>query len=97
MPTVITKFNWGNALLNQNPLLTRQLSESYSDLAICINTKSSVYVTDGINKPHVNAPAVSSLNANYSIGDMFVRTDTDTAWIMTSRTTSEAVTWTQIT
>lgn len=97
MPTLITNYNWGASLRNQNPELTRQLSQAYNDTAQVVNTKTSKYVTDGNQKPHVNPPANSDFNKNFEIGDFFVRTDTDTAWIMTSRTTAEAVTWTQIT
>lgn len=97
MPTLITNFNWGAALRNSNRELTRQLSQAYSDTANAVNTKTSKYVTDGENKPHVNPPANSDFNKNFEISDFYVRTDTDTAWIMTSRTTSNAVTWTVIT
>jgi hypothetical protein len=97
MPTLIQNYNWGNALRNQNPELTRQLSNAYTDTALVVNTKSSKYFTDGVQKPHVNPPANSDFNKNFEIGDFFVRTDTDTAWIMTSRTTANAVTWKQIT
>ncbi len=97
MPTLITNFNFGTAVRNANPELTRQLSETYTNTALCVNTKISKYVTDGIKKPHVNPPANSPFNKNFEIADIYVRTDTDTAWIMTSRTTSEAVTWSQIT
>lgn len=92
MPTLITNFNWGASLRNANPELNRQLSDAYTSTALVLNTKSSVYVVNG-----TNPPASSDLNQNFSIGDMYVRTDTNTAWIMTSRTTSRDVTWTQIT
>ncbi len=97
MPTLLTNFNWGSSLRNANPELTRQLSEAYTDTALAVNTKVSKYVTDGVQKPHVNPPANSDFNKNFDIADIYVRTDTDTAWIMTSRTSSSAVTWTQIT
>ena len=97
MPTLITNYNWGRALRNENPELTRQLAEAYSDTALVVNTKISKYFTDGINKPHVNPPANSDFNKNFEICDVFVRTDTDTAWMMTSRTTDTAVTWKTIT
>lgn len=92
MPTLVTKFNWGTALENQNRLLTRQLDQAYTDISSCVNTKISKYILNGSD------PAASSdANKNFEIGDIAVRTDTDTAWIMTSRTSSTAVTWTQIT
>jgi len=97
MPTLFTSFNWGSSLRNSNPELNRQLSEAYSDVALAVNTKVSKYVTDGVNKPHVNPPASSDFNKNFDIADIYVRTDTNSAWIMTSRTTSSAVTWTLIT
>jgi len=97
MPTLINNFNWGIALRNENPELTRQLSAAYQDTAYCVNTKISKYSTDGDQRPHVNPPANSDFNKNFEICDVYVRTDTNTAWMMTSRTTSSAVTWTQIT
>lgn len=97
MPTLITNFNWGTALRNFNPELVRQLSQAYTDTAQVMNTKVSKYFTDGLQKPHVNPPANSQFNSNFEIADIYVRTDTNTAWIMTSRTTANAVTWTQIT
>jgi len=97
MPTLNQNFNWGSSLRNANPELTRQLSEAYSNTAFAVNTKVSKYMTDGILKPHANPPANDQFNKNFEIGDIYVRSDTNTAWIMTSRTTSEAVTWTQIT
>lgn len=97
MPTLITDFNWGNSLRNANPELTRQLSEAYTQTALCVNTKISKYVTDGVQRPHVNPPANSDFNRNFELGDIYVRSDTNSAWIMTSRTTSNAVTWTIIT
>jgi len=97
MVTLITNYNWGSSLKNQNPELTRQLSTAYTDTAQVVNTKISKYTTDGDRKPHVDPPANSDFNNNFEIADIYVRTDTDTAWIMTSRTTSNAVTWSQIT
>lgn len=97
MPTLIENYNWGSAIANQNPLLVRQLSEAYNDTALVVNTKVSRYVTDGVQRPHMNPPANDQFNNNFEIGDIFVRTDTDQAWIMTSRTTANAVTWTLIT
>lgn len=92
MPTLVTKFNWGSALENQNRLLTRQLDEMYTDVARCMNTKISKYILTGSDPA-----ATSDANKNFELCDIAVRTDTDTAWIMTSRTSSTTVTWTQIT
>ena len=97
MPTLIQNFNWGEALRNENPPLIRQLATAYSDTALVVNSKISKYVTDGLQKPDVDPPADSDFNKNFEIGDIYVRTSTDSAWIMTSRTTSNAVTWTIIT
>lgn len=96
MPTLATNFNYGSDLRNQNPELNRQLSQTYSNTANAVNTKTSKYVTDGNTKPHVNPPANSDFNKNFELADIFIRSDTNTAWIMTSRTSSNAVTWTQI-
>jgi len=97
MPTLITDFNWGSSLRNENPELTIQLAQAYTQTAFTVNTKISKYVTDGISKPNVNPPANSDFNRNFELGDIYVRSDTNTAWIMTSRTTSNAAVWTQIT
>ena len=94
MPTLITNFNWGNALKNANPELTRQLSEAYTQTAQCVNTKTSKYVTT-VDPP--NPATANSTNKNFEIGDFWVNKSSDTAWIMTSRTTDLLVTWTQIT
>lgn len=92
MPNLIPSFNWGTALQNDNPELTRQLSQSYSNTAFIVNTKVSKYVTEG-----ADPPASSDLNRSFEIGDIYVRKDTDSAWILTSRTTDTNVTWTIIT
>lgn len=97
MPTLESNYNWGSDLKDQNPELTRQLSQAYNKTSMAVNSKAARYSTNGTQKPNVNPPASSDFNKNYDIGDIYVRTDTDTAWIMTSRTTSEAVTWTLIT
>ena len=97
MPTLQQNYNWGNTLYNSNPELTRQLSNAYNDTALAINSKVSKYTTDGLQRPNVDPPANSDFNKNFEIGDIYVRTDTDSAWIMTSRTTSNAVTWKIIT
>jgi hypothetical protein len=97
MPTLVTEFNWGKDIYDENPNLTRQLSQSYSETARAVNTKVSKYTTDGIQKPHVDPPVNDQFNQNFEIGDIYVRTDTNSAWIMTSRTTSQAATWSIIT
>ncbi len=94
MPTLITNFNWGTALRNENGELTRQLSQAYSNTAFCVNTKSSKYVTD-VDPP--NPATENETNKNFEIGDFWVNKSSDMAWIMTSRTTDLLVTWTLIT
>ncbi len=97
MPTLNQSFNWGSSLRNENPELNRQLSIAYEAIAQVVNTKISKYTTDGILKPHVNPPASSDFNKNFDVADVYVRTDTNTAWMMTSRTTAIDAVWTQIT
>lgn len=97
MPTLIQNYNWGAALRNENVDLIRALSIAYNDTAQAVNTKASKYTTDGILKPNVDPPVTSDFNKNFDIGDIYVRTDTDTAWIMTSRTDATTVVWSQIT
>ncbi len=94
MPTLITDFNWGQALRNQNGELTRQLSDAYTSTALCVNTKISKYVTT-TDAP--NSVTSNQTNKNLEIGDIWVNKSTDKAWIMTSRTTDLLVTWTLIT
>lgn len=97
MPNLITNYNLGSDLRNENPELNRQLSQMYSTTANVVNQKISKYVTNGTSRPHVNPPASSDFNKSFEEGDIFVRTDTNSAWIMSSRTSSFAVTWTLIT
>lgn len=94
MPTLITSFNWGSSLENENRELTRQLSTAYTDTAIIVNTKIARYVTN-VNPP--NAVTASQINKNLDIGDVWVDTAANSAWMMTSRTTDLLVTWTIIT
>lgn len=97
MVTLIQNFNWGSSLRNSNPELTRQLSEAYNNTAQVVNQKITKYVTDGLQKPDVDPPASSQFNVNFEIGDVYVRQSTNTSWMMTSRTTAKAVTWTKLT
>ena len=94
MPTIPTYFNWGKPP-DDNPELFRKLDEAYNKLAQAINVRPSRYVTDGVQRPNVDPPASSQFNQNWGIGDIYVRTDTNKAWIMTSRTTDIAVTWSE--
>lgn len=94
MPNVLTSFNWGSALYNENPGLTRQLDQAYTQTALVLNTKSSKYV-DIVDPP--NPATESQVNRTLDLGDFWVNKATDNAWIMTSRTTDLLVTWKQIT
>lgn len=91
MPSLVRVFNWGNAIKTLGVDLYNQLSKAYTSTADILNTKSSKLILNGSD-----APASDPVNKNYDIGDLAVRTDTNTAWIMTSRTSDVAVTWTQI-
>lgn len=88
MPTLLNNFNWGSAIYNKDPELTRQLSQAYTATASAVNSKVSRFVS-----PDANPPANDNFNKNWSIGDLYVRSDTNKVWVMTSRTTDTAVTW----
>lgn len=92
MPSLNRRRNWGSKLKEQNEELYNQLSDSYEDIANIVNTKTSKRVIS-----NQDPPANDQVNKNYDIGDIWVRTGTNTGWLMTSRTTDTAVTWTQIT
>ena len=91
MPTIPPRFNWGSEIRNINEVLYNQLSESYSSSARVINTKVTKNVTT------TNPPADDALNISFEIGDLWINQSTNVAWIMTSRTTNTAATWSQIT
>ena len=91
MSRVPTTYNFGSDQDNENRDLVRQLSRMYSTLALEINYRVSKRVVSGDSPP-----ASSDINKNFEIGDMWVRTDTNGVWIMTSRTTDIAVTWTAV-
>ncbi len=84
--------NFGSEVVELSPVLANQLSQMYSDIANSLSLAIKKNVVTGAN-PAAN----DQRNSFFSVGDITVRTDTDTAWIMTSRTTPNAVTWTQIT
>lgn len=92
MPRLSQTYTWGYGVKEQNKDLYNQLSESYENIALVVNTKISKRVIE-----NVDPPANNEINRNFDIGDIWVRTNIDRAWIMTSRTTDTAVTWTQIT
>ena len=83
------KKNFGSV---DNPLMARQLDEMYTDIANAITDLVKKNILTGAN-PAAN----DQRNSFFSIGDLAVRTDTNAAWVMTSRTTPNAVTWTLIT
>lgn len=86
------KKNFGREVSEEMPQLARQLDEMYTDIANSINSLVKRNVVSGAD------PAASAqVNSFFSVGDITIRTDTNAAWIMTSRTTPEAVTWTLIT
>jgi hypothetical protein len=84
--------NWGNDLLQTNPDLIRNLDEMYSKIALTLQVVIKKDVVSG-----ADPAAVSQRNTLFSVGDITVRTDTDTAWILTSRTAPDTVVWTKIT
>jgi hypothetical protein len=86
------KKNFGAQLYKDAPQLSRQLDEMYTDIAFAVNQLIKKYVTQG-----ADAPANAQLNSLFNIGDIYVRTDTNKAWIMTSRTSPNIVNWQIIT
>lgn len=84
--------NFGDEVRNISPQLSNQLSQMYTDIA---NSFSQAIKKDVISG--ADPAANDQRNSFFSIGDITVRTDTNTAWIMTSRTTPNSVVWTQIT
>ena len=91
MTRLNTRYNWGNTLSQENPDLYRQLNEVYTDITSSSNGK----VTRNVSTSNPTSPA--SINKNFDIGDIWINESSNTAWIMTSRTSAESVTWTTIT
>lgn len=92
MTRLAVRYNWGSKLSTENPELYRQLNDVYTEISTSSNGKVNKYVSDD------QSPSASAdINKNFDIGDILVRKDTNTAWIMTNRTSDIAVTWTQIT
>lgn len=91
MPSIPTRYNWGAAIKNVNETLYNQLSDVYSSITRLLNQKTSkaIYQSD----PELDA----QINVSYDIGDIWINTVSNTAWIMTSRITNTQVVWTQIT
>ena len=86
------KMNFGRELSDQMPYLARQLDEMYTDIANAINNLAKKNIISGAN-PAAN----DQRNSFFSVGDITIRTDTNAAWIMTSRTSPNAVVWSLIT
>jgi len=91
MPNLSPNYNYGSEIRNENPELYNQLRDNYFDIAKVTNTKSSK------NAQTSDPVADAQVNLNYDIGDFWVNTSTNHAWIMTSRLTNSNVVWTQIT
>ena len=91
MSRLSNRFNWGNDLPDENPTLHRQLNDTYTNIVNSVNVKSNKNVT-----PDTDPPADDPINANFDEGDVWVRCDTNAAWIMTSRTSANAVNWKSI-
>jgi hypothetical protein len=91
MTSIPLKKNFGGAISSISPDLARILDEMYTDFANAINEKRKTLVLDGSNPP-----ASAQINEGFSLGDTAIRQDTNTAWILTSRTTPQAVVWTAI-
>ena len=86
------KKNFGSEVSQQMPQLARQLDEMYTDIANALSVLIKKNILTGAD-PAAN----DQRNSFFSIGDIAVRTDTDAAWIMTSRTTPNIVVWSLIT
>lgn len=85
------KFNYGTEIKNVNDTLYNQLNDSYYATALVVNTKCTRMVST------IDAPTDDPINAGLDIGDFWVNSNNDTAWIMTSRASLNKVTWKQIT
>lgn len=84
--------NWGDAEESVDRSLLYQLDDMYFDIASALTFLIKKNILTG-----VDPQPTEQLNSLFSIGDLTIRTDTNRAWIMTSRTTDESVTWTLIT
>jgi hypothetical protein len=84
--------NFGSEVSDLSPALANQLSQMYTDIANSLTLAIKKDVVTG-----ADPLAVSPRNTLFSIGDITVRTDTNRAWIMTSRTNATTVVWTLIT
>ena len=85
------RFNFGSAIKTLSDQLYNQLNDSYFSIAAAVNVRPTIRVETG------DPPAQSQANGGLSVGDIWINQTTDSAWIMTSRTSLESVTWKQIT
>lgn len=85
------KKNFGTDVARELPQLARQLDEMYTDIANALNFLVKKNIISGAD-PSAN----DQRNSFFSIGDITVRTDTNGVWVMTNRTTPNAVTWTAV-
>lgn len=85
------KKNFGQEIYEISPTLSRQLDEMYTDIANSLQNIVRKNVISGSNPP-----ASNQSNSFWNIGDITVRTDTNGVWVMTSRTSDIAVTWTAV-
>lgn len=84
--------NFGSEVRELSPILSNQLSQMYTDIANALTYAIKKNVISG-----ADPLADDQRNSFFSIGDITVRTDTNSAWIMTSRIDGNNVTWTLIT
>ncbi len=83
--------NFGDEIKELSPTLSNQLSQMYTDIAFALQLVVKKNVITGAD-PAAN----DQRNSLFSIGDITVRTDTNGVWVMTNRTTPNAVTWTAV-
>lgn len=91
MSRLPTRFNFGSAIKTLSEQLYNQLNDSYFSVATAVNARPVTRVDTR------DPPSQGQVNGGLSIGDTWVNQTTDSAWIMTSRTSLESVTWKQIT
>ena len=83
--------NFGSEIKEISPTLANQLSQMYTDIANALTQTIKKNILTGAD-PAAN----DQRNSFFSIGDIAVRTDTNGVWVMTNRTTPNAVTWTPV-
>ncbi len=83
--------NFGDEIKELSPTLSNQLSQMYTDIAFALQNLVKKNILSGAD-PAAN----DQRNSFFSIGDITIRTDNNKVWVMTSRTTANAVTWTLV-